>query len=111
MNTLTNYQIINNKAGKPLFVVIPYDEFQLIQKQFSYEPVLPNEVVGLHIMEDKSLLCAWREYKNILPETMAESMGITIAEYTALEKANILASHMLTKAANVLGIDAELLTE
>ncbi len=112
MSRLTNYQIINSESGEPLFAVIPYEEFQQIRKHIEDEELtLPNKVVGLHILEGKSLLCAWREYKGISPDEMAEDMGMTSDEYLQTENKKILSPHILKKAAEVLGTDSRLLTE
>jgi transcriptional regulator with XRE-family HTH domain len=75
------------------------------------ELTLPNKVVGLHILEGKSLLCAWREYKGISPDEMAEGMGMTRDEYLQTENKKTLSSYILKKAADLLGTDSRLLTE
>lgn len=56
------HQIIR-QGGRPLFVLVPYDEYiDLIKDE---DLSIPHEVVEKHIMEEKSMIKAWREYKGI----------------------------------------------
>lgn len=112
MNTLTDYQIINDKSGNPAFVVIPYEDFTRFRNQAADDDLtLPNEVVGKTIMEEKSLLCAWREYKQIEKAEMAHRMGMTADEYQSLENMSGLQGQHIKAAADILEIDSRLLTE
>jgi hypothetical protein len=111
MNGHTDYQIISDKRGKPAFVVIPYEDFQKIQSRFKDSgSTFPNEVVGLHIMENKSLLCAWREHKGLTTENMAKRMGLSLAEYLEIEQSETIPIQYIDKAAEFLGIDPALLS-
>ncbi|MGE0086783.1 MAG: helix-turn-helix domain-containing protein [Desulfococcaceae bacterium] len=75
------------------------------------ELTVPDEVVGMHIMENKSLLCAWREYKNISPAVMAKNIGMSSAEYLEIEKSGIIPESLVRKTADCLGIAPELLMD
>lgn len=111
MNTLTDYQIINDKSGNPAFVVIPYEDFRLFRDRTEEDSLtIPDEVVGKTVMEGKSLLCAWREYRQIRKEDMARQMKMTLEQYDFIENDNPDQRHV-RKAAEVLGIDARLLTD
>lgn len=112
MTALTDYQIINDKSGKPAFVVIPYEDFKRFQGEASDETLtLPNEVVGKTVMEEMSLLRAWREYKGIDETDMARRMGMPLDEYQSVEESEHLHETHLDAAADVLGIDARLLND
>lgn len=112
MTELTDYQIINDKSGKPAFVVIPYEDFKRFQEETADKTLtLPNEVVGKTVMEEMSLLRAWREYKGINETDMARKMGVPLSEYQSIEECKHLHETHLEAAADVLGIDARLLND
>ena len=61
MSTPMETQIIRHN-GKPMFVVLPYEQYrQLVEGAADHEPTIPHEVV-LH-SRDVGLIRAWREYK------------------------------------------------
>lgn len=78
MNKHIKHQIIQ-KDGVPLFVVVPYDEYieRFNEHLDSSDLYLPNEVVKGHVIDGKSLLCAWREYKGLSQATLASRMNIS----------------------------------
>ena len=106
----TNHQIIE-KNGEPLFVLIPYDEYV---RTFSEKrrPAIPHAVVGKHIMEGKSLIRAWREYKRLTQREVAAAMGVAQATFASMEKsgANPRRSS-LEKIAVAMGLRVEQLIE
>jgi len=106
MNGHTNYQTILGSDGKPAFVVLPYADFVKLQGITVPGPI-PNAVVGRHIMDEVSLLQAWREYMNLTQAEMAERMGITQAGYAQIEAAKRPRKPTLQKAADALGITLE----
>ncbi len=111
MDILTDYQLINNDKGQPLFVVIPYADFQRIQEYLEDDKlIVPDKVVGLHIMEGKTLLRAWREYKGLNLNDMSERMRILPSEYSELERQDSLSPQISEFAAKALGIDSRLLS-
>ena len=106
MKALTNYQTINNADGKPAFVVMPYADF--LQIPDAIRPgMIPNAVVGKRIMDEVSMLQAWREYLMLTQSEMAERMGITQAGYAQIEAAKRPRKATLEKAAIALGISLE----
>jgi DNA-binding XRE family transcriptional regulator len=106
MKALTNYQTINNADGKPAFVVMPYADF--LQIPDAIRPgMIPNAVVGKRIMDEVSMLQAWREYLMLTQSEMAERLGITQAGYAQIEAAKRPRKATLEKAAIALGISLE----
>ena len=107
MKAPTDYQIIE-KDGIPVFVLVPYKEF-IRQKPFQEKKVyLPQEVVEKHVLEDKSLVRAWREHKDLSQEKLAKRMGISQAAYSQMEKPGAkLRKATYQKIAEALEIDAE----
>lgn len=106
MKVLTNYQTINGADGRPAFVVVPYNDF--VQIPGAIPPgMIPNAVVGKRIMDEVSILQAWREYLMLTQAEMAERMGITQAGYAQIEAAKRPRKATLEKAAAALGISLE----
>lgn len=106
MKALTNYQTINGADGKPAFVVVPYADFMQIPGAIT-PGMIPNAVVGKRIMDEVSMLQAWREYLMLTQSEMAERMGITQAGYAQIEAAKRPRKATLEKAAAALGISLE----
>ena len=77
-------QIIKDSSGNPLYAVIPYADF--IQLTRNYEPTIPNDVVWMTVDKGFSLIRAWREYKGLSQEAVAEKMGISQAAYSQMER-------------------------
>jgi len=103
MSALIKYQTILDSNGKPAFVVVPYAEF--VKLPGVVRPgMIPNEVVGKRIMNEVSMLAAWREYLMLTQEEMAKRMGITQAGYAQIEAAKRPRKATLEKAAAAMGI-------
>lgn len=80
-----NHQVIKHH-GKPAFVLIPYEEYvEHYVRDDDNKFNIPHEVMGIHIMEEKSIIRAWREYKGFSQAEIAERMGITQAAYSQME--------------------------
>lgn len=106
MNAPINFQTILGADGKPAFVVMPYADF--IRLPGTSRPgTIPNEVVSLRIMENKTMLQAWREYLHLTQADVAERMGITQAGYAQIETAKRPRKATLQKAADAMGIELE----
>jgi predicted transcriptional regulator len=103
MNTPISHQIIE-KDGQPLFVVVPYDEYQsMIEKDM--DVTIPHDVVERHILEEVSLVRAWREYKQLSQQEVAKKMGISQSAYSQMEKPNAnLRRTTIKKIASVLEV-------
>ena len=105
MNTLIKHQIIENN-GKPLFVLVPYNEYMAFMDAETDENVsIPLAVSKAANMEDKSLVRAWREYKGFSQAHVAKRMGISRPAYAQMEgkDANLRATslHRLAAALEV----------
>ena len=48
--------------------------------------MISHDVVELHILEEKSLIRAWREYKGLSQQEVAERMSISQSAYSQMEK-------------------------
>ncbi len=88
-----------------------YEDFRIFRDRTEDDSLtIPDEVVGKTVMEGKSLLCAWREYRQIGKEDMARRMNMTRDQYDFMENQTPDQRQVKT-AAEVLGIDARLLTD
>jgi ribosome-binding protein aMBF1 (putative translation factor) len=69
---------------------------------------LPQEVVEKVAVEGKSMIHAWREYKNMSQEDMACRMRVTDSIFRVLEKANNrLSGATIKKIATALEVTEE----
>ena len=114
MNEHTDPQIIT-KNGKPVFAVIPWDEYQaLIRNQSTpdeSEIWFPNEVVKANVRGD-SLIKAWREYFKLTQAELAEKAGMKQSALARLESNNTTPrKSTLAKLADAMGISVEQLIE
>jgi DNA-binding XRE family transcriptional regulator len=87
MTALTDPQIIMSD-GKPAFAVIPWDEYQELSHQYAIddETWIPHEVIKATLLEDVSLIRAWREYLNLTQQELAERAGISQPALARIEK-------------------------
>ena len=104
MNIPTKHQVIQ-KDGKPLFVLVPYDEYVRSTTRSKSKTYLPHAVVEKAAVEGKSMVRAWREYKKMSQADIAGRLGITQAAYSQLEKSqDRMRGSTLRKIAAALGI-------
>jgi DNA-binding XRE family transcriptional regulator len=106
MSALTNYQTILGSDGKPAFVVVPYADFVKLPGAFT-PSTIPNAVIGRRVMDEVSMLQAWREHLMLTQADMVERMGISQAGYAQIEAAKRPRKATLQKAADALGITLE----
>jgi len=98
-----NHQIIE-KDGKPLFVLVPYNEY-LALVEHDEAITVPQAVVEKHILENMSLIRAWREHLGLSQQEVAQKMGISQSAYSQMEKAEAnLRQTTVNKIARALGI-------
>ena len=97
------HQVIE-KDGQPLFVLVPYDEY-VAWTDGDQQITIPHAIVERHVLEGTSLVRAWREYKGVSQQEIAEQMEITQSAYSQMEKpeANLRPS-TLARIAAVLGV-------
>lgn len=114
MSGHTDPQIIIQN-GKPVFAVIPWDEYQkLIHTQATSDESdvwFPNEVVKANVRGD-SLIKAWREYYKLTQAELAAKAGMKQSSLARLEKsATNPRKSTLTKLAKAMGIEVEQLID
>ena len=106
--TLTDFQVIRDRAGNPEFAVVPYDVFQALLGQKDPEEYIPHAVVG-KMVAGATAAKAWREHLDLTQAQIAQRMGITQAAYSQLENSSNLRVASRNKIAEALGISAKLL--
>jgi len=105
------HQILDHD-GTPMFVVIPYDEYLDLIERWDRELTIPQEVIEKTVLEEKSKMRAWREYKKFSQKDVAERMNVSQAAYSQMEKPGAnLRRTTLKKIADALGIHVEQLIE
>lgn len=98
---MRNIQFLTDENGARQSAVIPIDLFNKLVSAADldefYEPVpyvpgpnddetIPHEVVGFQIKKGVSLQAAWRLYRGLSQEAVAEALGITQAGVANMEK-------------------------
>ena len=107
MNTPTNHTIVY-QGDKPAFVVIPYDEYQRWLDDHTY---IPHDVVKLTTQYNCNLLGAWRRYRGLTQNQLAEEMGVSQSAIAQMEKTDNPHSKTLEKAAAILQCEVDQLTD
>lgn len=102
----TDIQILNDKTGKPAFVVIPYEDYIRIAGR-NPDDYLPQEVVDLMQDNGWTLAKSWREHLHLTQEVVASRMGVTQSAYAQLEASKNLRMSSREKIARALGISAQ----
>ncbi|MFK0571070.1 helix-turn-helix domain-containing protein [Endozoicomonas sp.] len=82
MKTPADVQIIH-LGGKPAFAVVPYDQWLQMSNQAD-EIWFPHEVVGYQL-QGLSLIAAWRKYRKLSQEQLANRMGISQSAVAQME--------------------------
>ncbi|WP_411378807.1 helix-turn-helix domain-containing protein [Pseudomonas sp. MPB26] len=94
-------QVINDAAGKPVFVVIPYRQYL---SQQSKGHLIPGGVVDL-IIEGLTPIRAWREYLNLTQQAAAERLGISQSAFAQQESVKKPRRATRARIAKAFGID------
>ncbi len=103
------HQIIE-KEGRPLFVLVPYETYIKTMHKFEsdQEETIPHRIVELSILENKSPVRAWREYKGLTQKQVAARLKISQSAYSQMEKPNAkLRADTIKKISRVLKIKPE----
>ncbi len=109
MRELTGrYQVIKHQ-GKPIFVLVPYDEF--VRLVGGDDAVIPHEVVGLAVENDWPLLKAWRKYLGLTQKELAERAGVSLSVVSRMERSFNRRSETLKKLADAMGLSVEQLVD
>lgn len=112
MNAPTDVIVIK-QHGEPAFAVLPWGEYQSLlgAAEGEADVYFPNEVVKANVRGD-SLIKAWREYKEMTQEELAQKAGITQPALARLEKPDTRPrKSSLAKVAKAMGISVEQLIE
>ncbi|ELY4858061.1 helix-turn-helix domain-containing protein [Cronobacter sakazakii] len=95
-----NAQVIHDKEGKPEYVVIPYELYLSLLTQLEDNETLmplpfemsdendvtvPHEVVGISVEQNVSLQAAWRIWRGLSQQEVAEKLGISQSAVSQLE--------------------------
>ena len=109
MTTLTNVQIIE-QGGKPVFAVIPYDEYirtfnPVVRPAIPNNDLIPHEVVMMTLRLSQAR--AWREYLGLTQDEVATKMGITQSALAQMETSTRPRKATRQKLAEALGINVE----
>ena len=111
MNVHTNVQIIK-QGDKPIFAVVPYDEWMRLTGKEEDQVYIPHEVVGYQIKEGLSLIASWRKFKGLTQGELAEKLGIKQPSVAQIEKLDAKPRpKTLKKISKALGVSVEQLTE
>ena len=100
------HQIIE-KEGQPLFVLVPYETYikSMHKLENDQESTIPHRIIELTVLENKSPVRAWREYKGLTQKQVAARLKISQSAYSQMEKTNAkLRADTLKKIARVLNI-------
>ena len=114
MSQLTNDVQIINQNGKPAFAVVPYDQYLTLINQpvDDADILIPHSVVELTILNDLSLIAAWRTYKGFSQSTLATMCGMSQSGIAQIEKiASKPQAKTLQKIATALDVNVNQLTE
>ncbi|MEN5281133.1 helix-turn-helix transcriptional regulator [Serratia marcescens] len=86
---MAKLQYIHDDSGKPLYVVLPLDEYKkLVSQRNDDESIpyradehddetVPHEVVSIMLNQDVSLIAAWRIFRGLSQYDVAEKLGTT----------------------------------
>lgn len=106
MNEPIRHQIIKHQ-GEPVFVLVPYGEYQDLMRLKDIGPTIPQGVVEAHILEGKSMARAWREHLGLSQKEVADRLGVSQAALSQIEDpANKPRLATLKRLVNVLGLES-----
>ena len=97
---MAKLQYIHDESGKPLYVILPLDEYKkLVGRQDDYESVpyhsdaqddetVPHEVVSIMLDQNISLIAAWRIFRGFSQYDVATRLGTTqsaVSQWEAID--------------------------
>ncbi len=109
---ITEYQIIRGPDGAPLYVLVPWEEYE---ETFGGRPDdevrIPFEVVEANL-DGESLVKAWREHLKLTQAEVARRMGVSRAALAQMEAPGVKNRvSTLKKIALAMGVEWEQLRE
>jgi len=114
MSAHTNDIQIIRQGNKPLFAVIPYEDYlDLLGKKQESEanPTIPHDVVGLVINNGWNLVKAWRRHLGLSQKELAKRAGISQPALSQIEHSDNLRSATLEKLARAMELKPEQLVD
>ncbi len=109
MIALTKPQIIMND-GLPAFAVIPWNEYQELTQPYDSDAQvwIPHEIVKATLLDDVSIIRAWRTYFGLTQQELAQRSGLSQPTLARLEKVGAKPrTSTLKKLAVAMGITVE----
>lgn len=100
----------------PAFVVIPYAEYEEMQRKIAVADSKDNDVkfplavAEMNALKGYSLIKSWRIFKGKTQKEMAEAMGITQGAFSQIEKSAHNQAETLRKISKILDVSPEQLT-
>ncbi len=112
MNVPTNNVQIIKQGNKPMFAVIPYDEYlALTNTDNSDDAVIPHAVVELVVKNGWNLLKAWRKHLGMNQKELAKLAGISQPALSQMERSDNLQDITIEKLAKAMGLEPEQLVD
>ena len=109
MNAHTQYSRVVGSDGKTHYYLVPVEDFQRLLAQ-SEQITIPNAVVKLHLLDELSVIAAWRTYLGLTQEEIAHRLNISQAAYCQMEKAKRPRQASRKRVAQALGLDEQQLS-
>lgn len=108
----TEVQTIMHK-GEPAFVVLPIADYEaLITNRQEKRATLPQDVVKMNLLENMSLLKAWRKWSGMGQAELAKKAQVTQGQVANFENGKTIPrADTLLRLSNALGVSADLLWE
>ena len=106
----SHVQILKDHDGHPLYAVVPYEDYQaLIESDDNV--TLPHNVVELIAVKGLSPMAAWRKYRGLSQEQMAQKLSVSQGAIAQAESAGNNPQYATLKAwSNVLDCSVAQLT-
>ncbi len=113
MKIHTNDVQIIEHNGKAAFAVLPYSSYlELVENAAEEQTYIPEEVAHMVLLQEISLLKAWRKHLGISQQQLADKLGVTQGTISQIEKPNSKPQkRTLQKLADAMGVTIEQLTE
>ncbi len=106
MNAPTRFQTIVGDDGKPLFVVVPYEEFRRMCPDAA-QGIVPDSIVNRVFDAGLTPMAAWREHLRLTQDEVAARLGISQSAYAQMETGKRPRKATLNKVAQAMGLEVE----
>ena len=94
---------------KPVSVIVPFEEYHRMvravnARKLDLNTCIPNEVVDFMILDNMTVIRAWRKYLKLTQKEVAARLGINQSAYAQIEKAAKNQRKTLKRVADALQI-------